>query len=575
MAKNKLASALSIATLVVGSGIFTPAVWAENSSTILNDCNGIESCAIVKSTSELSGALNAKTSTIIVGESFDLTDDLRPGEAFSLYLNDNTITSDGWSFITTKDVNIYGGENGKIKEIGGVYAPFYVHGGVFTLNSGNIETVGNARGIQADSDNTSVVINGGTISTRVNAIELDDYAKATINGGKVNSAYYAVALFDHTQLVLNDGEIESTADDGVAIGGNGSLGGDNVGIEANVVINGGTIRSGELGIYAPQADGVTEINGGTIEAKTGVEVRAGTLNIKGGNFIVSEGAEYEVVANGSGSTTVGAAVAVAQHTTKKPITVNISGGTFIAPVVFSEANPQGNSEEDISKVKLAITGGVFSGSVISEDFEREDFVTGGDFVDTTASEDGSSKVEIEGAVVSESLKSLSVAEAETDGLTLADGSEAAEVKFARDIKLVDEENNTIEVAKEDGVNLTIHLDVSDEEYADLSQYDKVVAIYFDDQGVEQERIDATLQAKGEGGYEVMFTTTHLSTYAIAGVNETSSESEAASESSDSAAPETGTVTREGASAMNAAVVTSIAVGLLVSIMGFAVLIRRK
>ncbi|MBR2589133.1 hypothetical protein IKE84_02230 [Candidatus Saccharibacteria bacterium] len=113
----------------------------------------------------------------------------------------------------------------------------------------------------------------------------------------------------------------------------------------------------------------------------GIEMRAGELNINGGGITVAEDVQYEVHPNGSGTTTTGAAVAIAQHTTQLPIAVTISGGEFRAQVPFSEANPQANPDEAIAKTSATISGGTFESygntPVISEDYSG--FITGGRF----------------------------------------------------------------------------------------------------------------------------------------------------------------------------------------------------
>ena len=77
-----------------------------------------------------------------------------------------------------------------------------------------------------------------------------------------------------------------------------------------------------------------------IGSETGIEVRAGNLNVEGGT-ITSTATAYTVTPNGSGTTTVGAAIAVAQHTTGLPINANITGGTLSGLKTISVADPQG------------------------------------------------------------------------------------------------------------------------------------------------------------------------------------------------------------------------------------------
>ena len=98
-----------------------------------------------------------------------------------------------------------------------------------------------------------------------------------------------------------------------------------------------------------------------IGSKTGIEVRAGELNVSGGT-ITGNGSEVSVKANGSGTTTDGAGIAVAQHTTKLPIKINVTGGTITGAAAFYESNPQNNAEADLEKIQVSITGGNFFGT---------------------------------------------------------------------------------------------------------------------------------------------------------------------------------------------------------------------
>ena len=176
-------------------------------------------------------------------------------------------------------------------------------------------------------------------------------------------------------LVVNSGvTIETT---GFAISGNGTKHG------TTITINGGTLISKEsTGIYHPQT-GTLNINGGyIIGGETGIEIRAGEFNMTGGS-VVGEGSPSSVGPNGNGTTSIGAGIAIAQHTTKLPIALNITGGTVEGFSAIYENNPQNNPQENLDDIELKIDGGTYNAInggttvIYSEDFE--DFVTGGEF----------------------------------------------------------------------------------------------------------------------------------------------------------------------------------------------------
>jgi hypothetical protein len=214
-------------------------------------------------------------------------------------------------------------------------------------------------------------MNGGTIEAL--------YARSEGNGGN------GVVVYRDGEFTLNGGMVHTYSS---ALLSNGAIEENNSsnGSYAKFNINGGTLLSDAAGaIYAPQFRGKTTIAGGTIRGKTtAIELRAGDLTITGGTFI-SDSETYEVTNNTSGTTTKGAAVAIAQHTTKDNINVSICNGQFSAIIPFAETNPNGNSEEDISKISIQIDRScgepTFNTSgdkaVISEDIKG--FIRGGTY----------------------------------------------------------------------------------------------------------------------------------------------------------------------------------------------------
>lgn len=133
---------------------------------------------------------------------------------------------------------------------------------------------------------------------------------------------------------------------------------------------------------------ILNVGKATIAGATGIEIRAGQLTLNGAT-VTGKNNSMVVKPNSSGTTTDGAGIAVAQHTTKLPIEVTINSGTISGYTAFYESNPQNNSTEDLAKVKLNITGGNFKtingGTVAVYSADKTGFVTGGYFTsDPTA-----------------------------------------------------------------------------------------------------------------------------------------------------------------------------------------------
>ena len=189
------------------------------------------------------------------------------------------------------------------------------------------------------------------------------------NGNEVQDDYAGETI------VVNSGVVIDTT--GYAISGNGNSHG------TTITINGGTMTAEEsTGIYHPQT-GTLNINGGSITGGvTGIEIRSGELNMTGG-VVTGLGNPTKVEPNGNGTTSSGTGIAIAQHTTKLPIALNVTGGTVKGFSAIYENNPQNNSEDDLNKIELNINGGEFNainnGTAVIHSQDFEDFVTKGEF----------------------------------------------------------------------------------------------------------------------------------------------------------------------------------------------------
>lgn len=217
------------------------------------------------------------------------------------------------------------------------------------------DSVGNGR---IESTSTS---GGSSAAIRVGTAGTNKDITVTIESGTMKGRDCGIFVAGiNSKLVVNGGYIEGT--NGFGVSGNGSM---KNGVPecgpTTITINGGKIIGGGTGIYHPQV-GQLMINNGEITGKTGVEIRAGGLIVSGGT-ITATGDSTSTDPNGNGSTTVGAAIAVVQHTTKQPINVKINGGSFNGVSALYEANPQNNPEDATKQVGIVVDGGTFNGAV--------------------------------------------------------------------------------------------------------------------------------------------------------------------------------------------------------------------
>ena len=296
----------------------------------------------------------------------------------------NVISTNNYTIINAGETNISGGlvktnKSSAVAIQNSATGTLNISGGrveassIAILNNSKNMTVSGGTIYSATHDgvtgntNSELVMTGGTIKTdsdEHSAVRLAAAgAKFTMNGGALiatasdpaNPGYGGAGVmgFKDTEITINGGTITSYT---FCVGGNGSVSGGNEGTNAKFTITGGTLTSNTTAIYAPQPNGVTKISGGTITGgDVALELRAGTLEITGGTFNGGSGNPYESTPNYSGTTAKNAAVVVAQHTTKLPINVKITGGTFNAEVPFVENNPQHNSAEDVAKIQIEIS----------------------------------------------------------------------------------------------------------------------------------------------------------------------------------------------------------------------------
>lgn len=146
-----------------------------------------------------------------------------------------------------------------------------------------------------------------------------------------------------------------------------------------LILDGAKINVKGHGVYqAGYSKTSFSANNSEIRGVTGIEVRAGDLTVT--NSIISgsnDKAKFSCKPNGNGTTTDGVGIAIAQHTTKLPINVTISGGEISGAYAIYESNPQKNEAESVKKVTLSVNDGKFTGDIYSEDITG--FISGGHF----------------------------------------------------------------------------------------------------------------------------------------------------------------------------------------------------
>lgn len=375
-----LTAALGVPAIALAAEDVDPAVQvveAQGASAASFDQNGLERSGEVAATvggveyATLNEALAAAKDgqTVKVLANTTMTTGRVEGVSITLDLNGCAVEADNRAF------NVVKGGRLTLDDTAG--------GGVLKVNKvGSTLSLGIVTGSKG-----SVVMKGGTLEVPEYGIYTtndDAGAYVSMQGGLIKADYGICSIGNGTEhsakVEVSGGEIRAGI---FGFGTNGSNG--NGGVD--FVMTGGTITSvaeDAPALYLPAYYSTATITGGTITGGTGIEIRAGELSVSGDARISGVG-PLESNPNGSGSTSSGAGIAVAQHATKQPINVTISGNAkVVGTVALHESNPQKNDSEAIEQVKIAVTGGALETSapdaaqaVYSEDCTG--FVTGGVF----------------------------------------------------------------------------------------------------------------------------------------------------------------------------------------------------
>lgn len=228
----------------------------------------------------------------------------------------------------------------------------------------------NIKGSNGAENKDYTVVNIGA------GVELEAWSPIFVTPFESSGAPYAYGVVVNVDGAKLTGVKDRTDDSGYAIYVNGQI--KHQENAPRFVLNNVTQTATGAGMYlAGYAD--TTITGGSITGgDTGIEIRAGKLTLNDCALEATAKA-FSCVPNGDGTTTAGAAIAIAQHTTKLDTAVTINGGSFKGVKALNESNPQKNDAESVKKVSVAVNGGTFNGDISAEDVTG--FIKSGAFTD--------------------------------------------------------------------------------------------------------------------------------------------------------------------------------------------------
>ena len=187
-------------------------------------------------------------------------------------------------------------------------------------------------------------------------VELEAWSPIFVTPFESSGAPYAYGVVVNVDGAKLTGKTDSSGDKGSAIYVNGQIKDQNN--APKLVLNNVTQTAAGTGMYLAGYANTTITGGSITGSNTGIEIRAGELTVNGAT-VVGNGVPTEVTPNGNGSTTEGAGIAVAQHTSQLPIKVTINSGDISGYSALYQSNPQKNDAESVKKVSVAVNGGMF------------------------------------------------------------------------------------------------------------------------------------------------------------------------------------------------------------------------
>lgn len=308
-------------------------IWKTTDAlTLKTTTEAVEVAGVKFATLEEAFAAAKNGDTITLLSDVEMTEIIRVTDSKKITLALNgfnvTITATG-KFIRVCNAELTITGNGTIKERNPYFAPIIIKGGA--EGSENYSVVNIKEGVTLEG--WAGVMIDQTLGTANNYGMVLNVEGATLNGvndtdGASGSGIYVNGVVEDAKITLTDTTVTGTGT-GMYLAGN-----------ADTTINGGSVKGDA----------------------TGIEIRAGKLTLNNCDVTGGNG-EVTADANGNGTTVTNAALAISQHTTKKPIEVIINGGTFNGTAAVYQTDVQGTGSAD---VKIAVKSGTFNGTISGE-----------------------------------------------------------------------------------------------------------------------------------------------------------------------------------------------------------------
>lgn len=303
------------------------------------------------------------------------------------------------------DTVVLGADIGNASETFVIDRPVTLDLNGYTLENKNT-TSGNyllIEGGNSEAENIKVTIRNGNISSGDAAVIVMGYVDVVMENVSVKTdGRYGLELYGECdQSVTAEGCTFEGDTSGVVV-----FGAEKTGMTAAFSATGCTIKGGDYGvsgngtyhlttidivdskvssdrgtaIYHPQVGTLTISGGSEISGISGIEMRAGTLKIRGNVSVVATAEEFSVSDLGDGPRFDGVALGVSRYFEGSDVgvTLDISGGTFVAQdkgYAFYEKDIAVAEAED--NTSLSFAGATFNGDLYSEN--ETGFIKSGTF----------------------------------------------------------------------------------------------------------------------------------------------------------------------------------------------------
>ncbi len=262
------------------------------------------------------------------------------------------------SITVPKTITINSGKNVVLKLVHGVTVTI---NGYFMVTNGSLTITGEGTVKEAKPHFAPVILKN-----------TDENVSANVHiGSDITLWGWAGLMFDGKSVNLNArccGHVVGNNDgsgNGIGVYCNGNV------LQASMVFVGSTEGTVGTGMYLAGNIGATISNSIIEGTDSGIELRAGTVDICNSKVISTNTGEPTMTPSGNGTTAMNVAFAVAQHTTKKNVNAIINNCILTGSAAFMEGNPQKNPEATNQTTIIIKNGTTLNGKVLTLDPEND------------------------------------------------------------------------------------------------------------------------------------------------------------------------------------------------------------